>query len=164
MIIRALTDEDFVQYKVPSMFIGIGTCNWKCCAEAGIPSSVCQNSMLAQAKPVYIDDRDLIQRYLSNDITRAIVIGGLEPFSQFSMLLTFLCKLRKDFHCYDPVVIYTGFYPGEIAEQISLLRYQYAINNLIVKFGRYVPGYEPHVDNVLGVKLANPQQYALRIS
>ena len=36
--------------------------------------------------------------------------------------------------------------------------------NIIVKFGRYKPGQEPHEDEVLGVNLANSEQYAKRIS
>ena len=33
MRIKGLTDEDFVNYKYPSMFIAVGNCDWKCCAK-----------------------------------------------------------------------------------------------------------------------------------
>ena len=29
-----LIEEDFVNYKKASMFIGMGTCTWKCCKES----------------------------------------------------------------------------------------------------------------------------------
>ena len=36
--------------------------------------------------------------------------------------------------------------------------------NIIVKFGRFRPDQPHHVDEVLGVELVNPEQYAKRIS
>ena len=46
MKISNVTIEDFVNYKKPSMFIGMGTCTWKCCKESNIPITVCQNHEL----------------------------------------------------------------------------------------------------------------------
>ena len=43
MIIKQLVDEDFVNYKKPSMFIGFPTCDWKCERECG-HQGLCQNS------------------------------------------------------------------------------------------------------------------------
>jgi hypothetical protein len=37
-------------------------------------------------------------------------------------------------------------------------------DNIIVKFGRYIPDNKPHFDEVLGVNLASPNQYAKKIS
>jgi hypothetical protein len=36
--------------------------------------------------------------------------------------------------------------------------------NIIIKFGRFVPNQEKHYDEVLGIELASPNQYARRIS
>lgn len=36
--------------------------------------------------------------------------------------------------------------------------------NIVVKFGRYIPGQEKHYDEVLGVYLASDNQYAEKIS
>jgi len=47
MKIVNLIDEDFCQYKKPSMFIGFPTCSFKCDKECGRP--ICQNSALAAA-------------------------------------------------------------------------------------------------------------------
>ena len=37
-------------------------------------------------------------------------------------------------------------------------------DNIIIKFGRFIPNQEKHYDEVLGVELASPNQYARRIS
>ena len=33
-------------------------------------------------------------------------------------------------------------------------------SNIIIKFGRYIPGQKPHYDEILGVNLASDNQYA----
>ena len=43
MRVKTIVDEDFTNYKKPAMFIGTISCGGKCCIEAGIPLSVCQN-------------------------------------------------------------------------------------------------------------------------
>ena len=50
---------------------------------------------------------------------------------------------------------------NEIQEKVEKLK---QFRNIIVKFGRYRPGQKPHMDEVLGVELANDEQYAKRIS
>ena len=37
-------------------------------------------------------------------------------------------------------------------------------DNIIIKFGRFVPNQTPHCDEVLGVKLVSNNQYAVKIS
>lgn len=159
MWLKGITDEDFVNYKVPSLFIATNTCSFKCDKECGKP--VCQNSELAKAEPIFTDDDYLIRRYLNNRISKAIVFGGLEPFDQWKELFQFLQKLRMQYGCTDPVVIYTGYTRQEIDGEIRFLM---SMPNIIVKFGRYVPGQEPHQDPVLGVNLASDNQYAEQIS
>lgn len=159
MIVKGITDEDFVNYKLPSMFIASPTCTFKCEKEAW--SSCCQNSSLAAAKEYDVNPDVVIKRYLRNPITKAICFGGLEPFDRIFDVLEFVSALRIKFKCDDPVVIYTGYYPHEI--ELSLQRLA-KYKNIIVKFGRYVPGEEPHYDEVLGVMLASSNQYAEVIS
>ena len=79
MKIKGLVDTDFVNYKDISMFISLGTCNWKCCKESNIPVSVCQNSELAKQKDIDISVEEIFHRYISKPIISAICIGGLEP-------------------------------------------------------------------------------------
>ena len=35
--------------------------------------------------------------------------------------------------------------------------------NVIIKFGRFIPNQKPHFDEVLGVELASPNQYAVEL-
>jgi len=158
MRIKGVVDEDFVNYKLPSMYISTSVCDFKCDKESGM--SCCQNSSLAHEKTYDVSDTFLITRYLSNPITSAIVFGGLEPFDQFGELHEFLIKLRCVCHCDDTVVIYTGYRKVEIMQYISELS---QFGNIIVKFGRFVPNEEKQFDDILGVYLASPNQYAEEI-
>ena len=63
--------------------------------------------------------------------------------------------------CLDPIVIYTGYEPNEIPEEIARLK---KYENIIVKFGRYIPNRKSRYDEVLGVYLASDNQHAERIS
>ena len=157
MTIKGFKDEDFVNYRKPSMFIAAPSCTFKCVREYG---GSCQNSSLAHEAPADVGVRDLIERYLANPITKAIVFGGLEPFDQYGELFDFIAILRGDYKCHDDIVIYTGYNPDEIDGEIRMLS---ILGNIVVKFGRYIPGQTPHLDEVLGVMLASDNQYAQRI-
>ena len=89
-----------------------------------------------------------------------MVCGGLEPFDSWEELQHFLYLFRKC--CNADIIIYTGYYEYEIQDKISWLKNN--ISNIVVKFGRYVPNQAPHYDEVLGVKLASDNQYAVQIS
>ena len=159
MLIKGLTDEDFVNYKKPSMYIAFPFCNFKCDREAGC--SICQNSQLAHEPDIDISIIEIVSRYVKNPITKAIVIGGLEPFDSIDELYSLCWELRK--YTNDDIVIYTGYTEEEI-RQITNGRRFYNIPNIIIKFGRFIPNQEKHYDEVLGVELASPNQYARRIS
>ena len=98
---------------------------------------------------------------MRNKITKAIVFGGLEPLDRPFDVLEFLSKLRILYKCDDPVVIYTGYYPDELPRFMGKFK---EYKNVIMKFGRYIPGQEPHFDEVLGVNLASDNQYGEVIS
>lgn len=157
MIIKAFVDEDFVNYKKASMFIGFPSCSWKCEKECG--KRVCQNGTLATSTNIEVDVRSIVSRYVDNDITSAIVCGGLEPFDSWRDLYCLVTYLRMKTN--DDIVIYTGYYKEEIQEYIDKLMF---FDNIIIKYGRYIPGYEKHYDDVLGVYLASDNQYAEKIS
>lgn len=161
MRVKTIIDEDFTNYKKPSMLIGTISCGGKCCIEAGIPLSVCQNDGWRSCAPVFMDDHEICNRYLQNNLTQAIVFGGLEPFEQFEELLAFIHLFRFGYRHLDDIVIYTGYYPDEIKSSVEALR---NYPNIIVKFGRYKPGQNPHFDDVLGINLASDNQFAERIS
>lgn len=159
MRIKGITDEDFVNYRRPSMYICTSVCDFKCEKECG--QRCCQNSDLAKAPSIIVEDDVIIERYISNDITHAVVIGGLEPFDQFEELIEFVNKMRTNYHCMDDIVIYTGYYPDEIKGELATLSY---FPNVIVKFGRYIPGQSKKYDDLLHVWLASPNQYSEMIS
>lgn len=158
MRIKGITDEDFVNYRVPSMFISTATCDFKCDMECG--KQICQNSALSKMPSIDVADFRIIDRYAYNPITKAIVLGGLEPMDQFDEMTSLISGFRVR-GIDDDIVIYTGYNRNEIEWRLDqLMRYK----NIIVKFGRYVPDQEPHFDDVLGVMLASDNQYAERIS
>lgn len=161
MRVKTVVDEDFTNYKKASMFVGTISCGGKCCTEAGLPLSVCQNDGWRSCAPIVISDRELCQRYLHNPVTSAIVFGGLEPMEQFGELCKFLFMLRNVFGCSDDVVIYTGYNREEIASQVERLK---EYKNIIIKFGRYRPNEDSHLDETLGIRLASGNQYAEKIS
>lgn len=158
MRLRGITVEDFCNYKVPSLFLASAFCNMKCNLEQG--AEVCQNSTLALFPLVTVDDDFLYRLYANNDITKAVVIGGLEPFDQFDELKHLIACFRdKGESCV--FVIYSGYYPEEIQKKLNVLS---GYDNIIVKFGRYLQGNPPVYDDTLGVTLASNNQYARRIS
>ena len=161
MRIKQIVEEDFVNYREASMFLGTISCNGKCCIEAGIPLTVCQNDPLRESCYLTVPDDVLIERYLKNPITSSIVFGGLEPFEQYDELLLFIQTLRNEYNCEDTVVIYTGYNRNEIETMVDELA---QFKNIIIKFGRYVPNDTSRYDEVLGVTLASQNQYAERIS
>ena len=93
MKVKNIIFEDFINYKKPSMFIATSKCDFKCDKECGEP--VCQNSELAAAPSIEIDNEEIIKRYLNNPITEAIVFGGLESFDTFEELYDFIKLFRK---------------------------------------------------------------------
>lgn len=159
MLIKGLKDEDFVNYKLPCLFIVTSFCTFKCDIESG--TSCCQNSSLAKQPANNVSDDLIIHRYLDNPITKSIVFGGLEPIEQFGEIYRFIDKLRNEYKCQDDVVIYTGFNKDEISEEIKQLK---TFENIVIKFGRFVPDKEKKYDDVLGITLSSPNQYAERIS
>lgn len=161
MRVKTIKTEWFQDYKKPSMFIGTISCGGKCCIENGLPLSVCQNDGWRGSAPINIQDNLIAEMYLKDHITQAIIFGGLEPMEQFDELMELIKVLRADFNCHDDIVIYTGYNRDEIEKQVAQLQ---KFDNIIVKFGRYIPKRTSRFDEVLGVTLASDNQYAERIS
>ena len=157
MIIKGIQEEDFINYKKPSMFISFSSCTWKCEKECG--RKVCQNGTLATTPNINIGVKTIVNKYINNPITKSIVCGGLEPFDTFDDLLQLIAYLRESTD--DDIVIYTGYYKEEIADKMALLS---KYKNIVIKFGRFTPNHEKHYDEVLGVYLASSNQHAERIS
>lgn len=155
IILKGIIDEDFVNYRVPSMTLMFPYCTFKCGVE------YCQNSNLAESNNISVDIDELCKRYVNNPITGAVVCQGMEPFDSFIELYSFISTLRKEYDCDDYIVIYTGYEKNEIINAVKKLR---EFPNIIIKYGRYIPDQESHYDEVLGVKLASNNQYAETLS
>ena len=155
--IKGIRMEDFTNYKKPSMYIAFPSCTFKCERECG--QKICQNSSLVQSTTLEVGVKSIVNKYINNPITSAIVIGGLEPLDSKEDLFILISYFRVSTQ--DDIVIYTGYKEEEIKNQLQYLR---AYRNIIVKFGRFIPNQQPHYDDVLGVMLASDNQYAERIS
>jgi len=153
MILKGLITEDIVNYKKTCMTLIFPYCTMKCDKDCGQP--VCQNSALATAPKINVEIDELVRWYINNPITHAVCCQGMEPLDSWSELKEFVTELRK--HSDDDIVIYTGYTKEELWKVLPELR---SIPNIIVKFGRYIPGQQPHYDSVLGVNLASDNQYA----
>lgn len=157
MLIKGITDEDFVNYKKPSMFIAFPNCTFKCEKESGV--RCCQNSDLATSPNIDISYDRIVERYVKNNISKAIVCGGLEPLDSFNDLCALIWTFRRVTP--DDIVIYTGYNKTEILSQLETIK---SYSNIIVKFGRFIPNQSKHYDEILGVYLMSDNQYAEQIS
>ena len=164
MLTKGIIDEDFINYKKPSMVIMCPTCSFKCDKECG--EQVCQNSALATSPNIEIQALDIVSRFLCNDITESIVFSGLEPFDCFDDIFLIGFYIRHISYNGD-IVIYTGYTEDEI-KRLSNINGSYLdqiktyLKPCIIKYGRYIPNQSPHYDEVLGVNLASDNQYAIR--
>ena len=84
----------------------------------------------------------------------------MEPLDSIDDLLSFIYFIRKLKENNDPIIIYTGYNKEEATKFVYQIT-QY--NNIIIKWGRYILGNEPHYDKILGVNLASNNQYAEKI-
>ena len=159
MIVKGLLDEDFVNYKKPSMVIMFPTCSFKCDKECGM--QVCQNSTLATAPGIEISYEDIVNRYLENHITSAVVFAGLEPFDSVLDVVALVKKFR-DKGCNDDIIIYTGYTEQEVSSIIRLSNIK-QYSPIIIKYGRFIPNSSSHFDETLGIILKSDNQYAKEI-
>lgn len=174
MIIKGIIDECFNDYKKPAMYIAFPYCSFKCDALNGC--QVCQNSALVKEKECDIKKEDLIERYLKNPITSAIIFSGLEPFDSVLEIIAFITCLRNEYQCNDDIVIYTGYTEEELREGrygkdttpdlvlAGFYDYICKFPNIIIKFGRFIMNDTSHFDEVLGVTLSSRNQYARCVS
>lgn len=157
MIVKNIIEEDFTNYKLCSMFVGFPTCTFKCEKDCGY-KGMCQNTALVTSPDIEIPVDYIIDRYLKNPISRAIVCGGLEPFDSYYALKELLTQFRNVSH--DDFVIYTGYTEEELSNEIKELS---CYGNVIIKFGRFIPNQKPHYDVVLGVNLMSDNQYGVKL-
>lgn len=85
-------------------------------------------------------------------------------FLQFEELRGLIAYFRQK-ECLDDFVIYTGYYPQELTQQLVSLRMLNTIygGTIILKVRPLCSGSAPVQDPVLGVTLASSNQYAERL-
>ena len=157
MKIKGIIFEDFINYKLPAMVIEFPRCSFKCDKECG--KQVCQNSNLVNAPDEEISIIRIVKAYMKNNITKAIVFQGLEPFDSKDDIYQLIKIFRE--YTQDDIVIYTGYTEIELDHEIEILKRLF--KNIIIKFGRFIPNQSSHFDKVLGVNLMSPNQYAKKI-
>ena len=158
MLVKDIIPTDFVNYKLPSMYVAFPYCSFKCDRENGC--QLCQNASLAKQPNIEISPERVVQIYEENQpLCKALVCCGMEPFDSFGDLVDLIVEFREKYD--DPIIIYTGYTEQEAATYVDALK---KFTNIIVKFGRFRPDQPHHVDEILGVELVNPEQYAKRIS
>ena len=156
MKLKGIIDYDIINYKEPVMTLEFPYCDFKCDKLNGC--EVCQNSSLVFEPDIDILMSDIWLLYEQNPLTKGFCFQGLEPFDSYQ-IFDLIDTIR--YYCDDPIIIYTGYNREQMPKQIEILK-QY--RNIIVKWGRFILGDEPHYDEILGVNLASNNQYAERIS
>ena len=175
MKLKFLIDEDMVNYKEPSMFVGFPYCSFKCEIDCG--EIICQNHPNYNLNLVNVSIDNLCKRFIDNDLSKSLVLGGFEPLDSPFDVETLIDTLRNKYNCNSPIIIYTG-YTEEECNGIHKKEYQnvnyeklqavynqiISYSNIIIKFGRFIPNMKSHFDDVLGVNLASDNQYAKRFN
>lgn len=110
MKILGIIEEDFVNYKEPCMTIEFPHCDFKCDKENG--NQICQNYALSNESCIELSFKSIINKYTQNNITKAIVFQGLEPFYDFNELKKIVKEFRAETK--DIIIIYTGYTENEI--------------------------------------------------
>lgn len=163
MLVNNIIDEDIINYKEVSMFIGMPFCSGKCWKELGLDCSICQNDKLRNSDLIDVDILALVKRFQDNPLSKAVVFGGLEPLDSAADVYYFIFTMRQ-LGLNNKVVIYTGYKEEEkdVQDFINILKEHY-FTNVIIKVGRYIPNSNSRYDNILGVTLASDNQYAIEI-
>lgn len=151
--IKGIVEEDFTQYKECSMVVMFPNCSFKCELEAGC--KMCQNSELVNSKNIKVSTQRIIDRFMNNPISKALVLSGLEPFDSYADMINLIQDFRKQ--CANRIVIYSGYTKDELSDRIPIL---HDLGDVVIKYGRYIPNQCRHFDECLGVHLASDNQYA----
>ena len=157
MRVRKMLTERFQDYKEPSLYLATCFCDWKCCPDNPY---VCQNHPVAKLPVTEIPDDEILDAYLTDPITKAIVIAGLEPLLQIHEVCR-LIRRAVERGVQTTFVIYTGYTKCEV-QRLGFFDELKGIGSgvqIVMKYGRYVPGQQPHFDEALSVDLASDNQY-----
>ena len=157
--IKGIVEEDFTQYRRPTMVILFPTCTFKCDKEN--KCDLCQNAKLLQEPDILVDSKAIVDRYMKNSITEGFVFSGMEPFDSTEDVYSLLASIRAVTD--DVVVIYTGYTYSELIDRGHIKKLG-KYKNIILKVGRFVPNRPARYDNVLGVTLSSDNQFAIQLT
>ena len=120
-----------------------------------------------------VSSADIYNYYLSHPKFKAFVISGIDISVNAFDLTQIVDEIRNKQHCLDDIIIWSEYTEeelnGEPDKEYDKINFEkvHAVykqlqqyENIIVKFGRYVPGDKPHPDELLGVDLSSDNQYA----
>jgi len=158
MRILQIEDEVFSDYSKISMLVVVPFCTTCCWKELGLDSSICQNDNPRGLPILDYSNRKIIERYVNNPLTNAIVFGGMDAWDSINEIIELIKLFRETSD--DDVVLYTGRKYSEIASKMYDLE---RFKNVYVKVGRYIPNQKPVIDKITGVKLANRGQYFIKV-
>lgn len=143
---------DFVNYKSCTYNILAGiSCTFKCGKE------FCINNPLINQEIVITTNDKLIKDYLNQSIATSITFQGLEALDNLKQILWFIYYFRKESN--DNIILWTGYTKEECEDLIFLIK-KMGWNNIIIKYGRYIPNRPSRYDEVLGINLVSDNQYA----
>lgn len=157
MKLKGIIDCDFTNYKEPVLTLEFPYCDFKCDKLNGC--KICQNNSLIYEPTYAIPFEKIWDLYQQNPLTKGFCCQGLEPLDSFCALLDFVQFIRNKTN--DVIIIYTGY---DKFEQPLFLKAIKQYTNIIVKWGRFILGDEPHYDEILGINLASNNQYAEKLT
>lgn len=156
MKLKQIIDESFGDYKECSMLLVVPSCTFKC--------EGCQNKHLMQLPTQEFPDEEIWERFRKNPLTKAIVIGGLEPFDDILDLAKFIfVGIEEEMDV--PLIIYTGYNRFDLDDikerEMVILYHAFDLYKapITVKYGPYIKGRESVFNETLGVTLASDNQY-----
>ena len=159
MLIKGITDEIFSDYSKTSMLIAVPVCTTRCWEKLNLSPTICQNHLLRREPNLSVSNKDIIDRYLENPLTSAIVFGGLDSWDSLDEIIEFIREFRLVSE--DDCVLYTGRDLDIIENDFGKLR---EFKNIYVKYGGYNPFLESVVDELTSVVLASSNQKFVKIS
>ena len=124
MKIKGIIFEDTINYKKISLTFMMPYCSFKCDKESGC--KVCQNSEVVKLPIIDIPIDELIKRYDMFLLSKAVVLGGLEPLDSDDTH-AFISAFRATHK--DDIVIYTGYNKDDV---VAKFRWIYDYPNIII--------------------------------
>jgi len=144
--------ETFIDYKKVGLYVSGTKCNLNC--------KMCFNDKLKHSPTIKINSLSFVENYIiNNKIIESVIFSGLNWFDTFEDLIRLIQCIRL--YSNIDIVIYTGYKENELLVEIEYLK---KYNNIIVKFGEYIPNDNSIFDETLGVSLSSSNQYAKKIS